>query len=307
MNKHLIIGLAGLALTDQERTWLREKPPLGVILFARNTESPAQVEALLAEVRECTGQATWAAIDEEGGRVNRMPWPPFNGRRHAADYGVMYARNSGTAIQAVYQDSFCAGEALNELGFTHNCAPVLDLFHPDGHGIIGKRAYGDNVAQVTALATACMRGLHDAGIEAVGKHFPGHGRANADSHVAVPEVDAPMATILDEAEPFSRLIAEGLKHVMTAHVIYRDTVKDVATVSPFWVRHVLRERVNFFGRIWSDDLCMKGVGDDVPAAAAALKAGCDTLLVCQPEGVAAVYTHLQAFTTERPGTPADCP
>jgi len=293
MNKQLIIGLAGTKLTAQERKWVKETPPLGVILFARNTESPEQVKALLSEVRACTGQETWAAIDEEGGRVNRMGWAPFNERRHAAEYGVMYERNASTAIQAVYQDSFCAGEALKELGFTHNCAPVLDLFHPDGHGIIGKRSFGDNVEQVTALATACMRGLHDTGIEAVGKHFPGHGRANADSHVAIPEVDAPLATILDEAEPFSRLIAEGLKHVMTAHVIYSDTVRDVATVSPFWVHHVLRERINFVGRIWSDDLCMKGVGDDVPAAAqAALKAGCDTLLVCQPEGVLAVYERL---------------
>ncbi|MFQ5518545.1 MAG: beta-N-acetylhexosaminidase [Mariprofundus sp.] len=293
MNDHLIIGLHGTTLSQQEKRWLKEKPPLGVILFARNTESPEQVKSLLDEVRACTGQDTWAAIDEEGGRVNRMPWAPFENRRHAAEYGEMYARNSGTAIQAVYQDSLCAGEALKELGFTHNCAPVLDLYHADGHSIIGKRSYGADVGQVAALATACMRGLHDAGIEAVGKHFPGHGRANADSHVAVPEVKAPMATILDEAEPFSSLIAEGLKHVMTAHVVYSDTVPEVATVSPFWVRHVLRERISFFGRIWSDDLCMKGVGEDVPAAAeAALKAGCDTLLVCQPEGVQQVYERL---------------
>jgi len=293
MNKQLIIGLEGLKLTPQERRWLTDKPPLGVILFARNTDSPEQVKALLSDVRACTGQDAWAAIDEEGGRVNRMPWAPFNARRHAAEYGVMYERNAGTAIQTAYQDSLCAGEALKALGFTHNCAPVLDLFHPDGHAIIGKRSFGDNVEQVAALALACMRGLHDAGIDAVGKHFPGHGRANADSHVAIPEVDAPLATILDEAEPFSRLIVEGLKHVMTAHVIYTATVNDVATLSPFWVNHVLRQRINFFGRIWSDDLCMKGVGDDVPAAAdAALKAGCDTLLVCQPEGVAAIYAHL---------------
>ncbi|RLL52828.1 beta-N-acetylhexosaminidase [Mariprofundus sp. EBB-1] len=293
MNEHLIIGLLGTALTEQERVWLKEKPPLGVILFARNIESPEQVKALLAEVRATTGQQTWAAIDEEGGRVNRMPWAPFNNRRHAAEYGVMYERNAGTAIQAVYQDSLAIGEALNELGFTHNCAPVLDLFHPDGHGIIGQRAFGDHVEQVTALATACMRGLQDAGIEAVGKHFPGHGRANADSHVAVPEVDAPLATILSEAESFSRLIPEGLKHIMTAHVIYTDTVKEVATLSPFWVRHVLRDRMNFFGRIWSDDLCMKGVGEDVSSAAQqALQAGCDTLLVCEPEGVRAIYKDL---------------
>jgi len=298
MNEQLIVGLNGIILSQQEKKWLKDKPPLGVILFTRNCESPEQVKSLLAEVRACTGQKTWAAIDEEGGRVHRMPWAPFNARRHAAEYGVMYARNAGNAIQAVYQDSYCAGEALKELGFTHNCAPVLDLFHADGHGIIGQRAYGDSVDQIAALATACMRGLDDAGIEAVGKHYPGHGRANADSHVAVPEVDAPLAMILDEAEPFASLIAEGLKHVMTAHVVYREADQAVATVSPFWVQDTLRGELGFTGRIWSDDLCMKGVGDNVrQAAQAALQAGCDTLLVCEPVGVREIYEGSNTLST----------
>lgn len=290
MHRQLIIGLQGLVLSAQEIRWLKYQPPQGVILFARNIDCPKQVKTLLAEVRQHSGQRTWAAIDEEGGRVNRMPWAPFNNRKHAAEYGVMYARNSGTAIQAAYQDNFCAGEALNELGFTHNCAPVLDLFHPDGHGIIGQRAYADHVAPCVALATACMRGLHDVGIEAVGKHYPGHGRANADSHLAVPEVDAPLATILEEAETFSLLIDEGLNHVMTAHVKYNNGCKDIATLSPFWLQQQLRQRLQFNGRIWSDDLCMKGVGDHVvQAALGALQAGCDILLVCEPAGVREIY------------------
>lgn len=293
MNKQLIIGLEGLSLTEQERLWLKEKPPLGVILFGRNIESPEQVKALLAELRDCTGRSTWAAIDEEGGRVNRMPWAPFNNRKHAGEYGQLFSDQPEDAIAAVYEDNLSVGRALSELGFTHNCAPVLDLFHPDGHGIIGQRAYGDHVTVVSELAAACMRGLGDGGIEAVGKHFPGHGRANADSHVAVPEVDAPLEVIVAEAAPFADLIKQGLKHVMTAHVIYSNTVKDVATISPFWVQQVLREDMSFIGRIWSDDLCMKGVGDDVwQAADAAIKAGCDTLLVCEPEGVRAVFDHL---------------
>jgi len=293
MHHQLIIGLQGLVLSAQEVHWLKHQPPQGVILFGRNIESPQQVKALLAEVRQHSGQHTWAAIDEEGGRVNRMPWAPFNNRKHAAEYGVMYARNSGTAILAAYQDSFCAGEALKELGFTHNCAPVLDLFHPDGHGIIGQRAYADHVVPCVALATACMRGLHDAGIAAVGKHYPGHGRANADSHVAVPEVDAPLATVLDEAEPFSRLIDEGLNHVMTAHVVYTNSSNDIATFSPFWLQQQLRQRHHFSGHIWSDDLCMKGVGDNVfQAARCALQAGCDILLVCEPAGVREIYEQL---------------
>jgi beta-N-acetylhexosaminidase len=293
MNKHLIIGLQGMELSAQEKLWLKQKPPLGVILFGRNVESAEQVKALLAEVRACTGQATWAAIDEEGGRVNRMPWAPFNTRKHAGEYGRLYSDNTEDAVAAVYEDNLLVGKALKALGFTHNCAPVLDLFHPDGHGIIGQRAYGDNVTVVVELAAACMRGLADGGIEAVGKHFPGHGRANADSHVAVPEVDASLGVILTEAEPFAGLIQQGLRHVMTAHVIYRNADQDVATISPFWIQQVLREGMGFNGRIWSDDLCMKGVGGSVwQAAGAALQAGCETLLVCEPEGVRSVYEKL---------------
>lgn len=293
MNEQLIIGLQGPELSAAERVWLRERPPLGVILFARNIECPEQVRDLLADVRSCSGQQSWAAIDEEGGRVNRIPWPPFDRRRPAAEYGEMFATDPQAAVAAVYGDSLEAGEALQALGFTHNCAPVLDLFHADGHDIIGNRAYAGAVEAVSELGTACMRGLRDAGIEAVGKHFPGHGRANADSHLAVPEVDAPLAVIMEEADTFARLAGRGLRHIMTAHVVYTDTGSRVATLSSFWLQQVLRQRLHFSGRIWSDDLCMKGVGDNLPqAAVAALAAGCDTLLVCLPEGVRAIYEDL---------------
>ncbi|HXH65335.1 MAG TPA: glycoside hydrolase family 3 N-terminal domain-containing protein, partial [Mariprofundaceae bacterium] len=145
-----------------------------------------------------------------------------------------------------------------------------------------------------ALGAACMQGLFDAGIAAVGKHFPGHGRADADSHLAVPHVGADLPTLMAEAEPFRLLAGQGLAHVMTAHVIYEAVDAGVATLSRFWLHDVLRRRFGYTGRIWSDDLCMKGVGDDVPAAAeAALAAGCDVLLVCQPDGVRAVYRRLE--------------
>jgi len=206
----------------------------------------------------------------------------------------MILENRDAAIQAVYDDNLCVGQALKELGFTHNCAPVLDLFHPDGHGIIGERAYGADVESVATLAGACLRGLRDAGIEGVGKHFPGHGRANADSHVAVPQVDVPLNTLLDEAQSFACLIAAGMQHVMTAHVIYAQADDRIATLSPFWLNDVLRGRFGFTGTIWSDDLSMKGAGDDVPGAArAAIAAGCDVLPVCQIDGVRAVYQDLE--------------
>jgi len=293
LNRHLLIGLEGVELTVWEKTILREFPPIGVILFARNIESRQQVKALLDSVRQCTGEASWAAIDEEGGRVHRMPWVPFHPRRPATEYGKMLNDNRDAAIQAVYDDNLCVGQALNELGFTHNCAPVLDLFHPDGHGIIGERAYGTDVDTVASLAGACLSGLRDAGIDGVGKHFPGHGRANADSHIAVPQVDVPLHILLDEAQSFARLIETGMQHVMTAHVIYAQADERIATLSPFWLKDVLRGRFGFKGTIWSDDLSMKGAGDDVSAAArAAIAAGCDVLPVCQPEGVRAMYQDL---------------
>lgn len=293
MNRHLVIGLEGTDLSAWERQALQAAPPLGIILFARNIDSPAQVRALLAEARQAAGSDLWAAIDEEGGRVHRMPWAPFHPRKPAEVYGQLFASDPQAAVRGVYEDNLRVGETLRELGFTHNCAPVLDIFHHEGHGIIGERAYAADVDAVASLATACMQGLHEAGIHAIGKHYPGHGRANADSHVAVPTVDAPLDVLLAEAQAFARLIAEGLGHVMTAHVIYTQADTRIATLSPFWLREVLRERFGFSGQVWSDDLSMKGAGDDVPAAARnALDAGCDVLPVCQPDGVRAVYDDL---------------
>jgi len=295
MHQHLIVGLLGPTLTSEEKQWLSLMPPLGVILFARNIETPEQVSSLLADVRHCTGANSWAAIDEEGGRVNRIPWPPFSGRRHAAEFGRMFERNAGTAIQSVFQDSLMAGEALKELGFSHNCAPVLDVFSDSGHAIIGERAYSSDIGVASVLAMACRRGLEAAGVEAVGKHFPGHGRADADSHVAVPHVDASLEQLLSEAETFVDLVQDGLQHIMTAHVIYNQVRPDVATLSEFWLKDILRQRMGFSGCIWSDDLCMKGVGENVPdAAQASLQAGCDALLVCEPEGVRTMFETLQA-------------
>jgi len=291
MYNQLMIGLKGLKLTKLEQQWLQEKPPLGVILFARNIASTEQVKDLLDEVRQCTGQASWAAIDEEGGRVNRIPWLPFSGRKHASEYGKMFLLDEMAAKQAVFDDAYKVGCALKDMGFSHNCAPVLDLFFAAGHTIIGQRSYGENVLLVQALAGACMKGFLAAGIQAVGKHFPGHGRANADSHLAVPTVAADLDSLLNEAQVFEGLVQQGIQHMMTAHVVYSAVENQVATFSRFWLQDILRQRFAFHGKIWSDDLCMKGAGNSVnDALAAAHKAGCDVLLVCEPEGVKEVYS-----------------
>ncbi len=290
MFDHLVIGLKGTALTSEERQWLDEKPPAGVILFARNIESHEQVKRLLAEVREQSGDDIAVVIDEEGGRINRLSWPPFNNRTQADELGRLYEDNPEAAISHVYDDAYEVGISLKALGFTHNCAPVLDLFHPEGHAVIGSRAYGSTVHEVASLGVACIHGLQEAGIEAIGKHFPGHGRANADSHVALPLVDTPIDVLLQEAETFVLSFSQNLNHVMTAHVIYSAADEKVATLSHYWIHDVLRGQMGFTGSVWSDDLCMKGVGNNVHEAAdAALKAGCDLLLVCEPEGVEEFY------------------
>ena len=295
MIQHAVIGLESLSLSEQEKTWLKDFTPKGVILFARNVQSPEQTKALLADVRKHAGKDIWIAIDEEGGRVHRMPWSPFDNRTQAADFGALYKTDPDEAIKQVFNDSYQAGKALKDLGFTHNCAPVLDIFYAQGDPIIGNRAYAKDADTIATLATACMFGLHDAGIEAIGKHFPGHGRANADSHIAMPEVDADLDTVLKEADAFPQLFAKGLKHIMTAHVAYPNIDDDVATFSKFWLHDILQDKMGFEGDIWSDDLCMKGCGMPIPEAAnKAMDAGCTVLLVCEPEGV---REFMQAVTS----------
>ncbi len=291
MHECMVIGLRGHRLTAQERDWLRRTPPLGVILFARNMASPSQVRALIDDARQVAGRKLWAVVDEEGGRVHRMDWPPFNRRRPAAEHGERFHIAPGEAVDAVWRDALETGRALADLGFTHNCAPVLDVFHPSAHAVIGNRAWSDDVEAVCALGGACVRGLHDAGVEAVGKHFPGHGRADADSHLVAPSVDASPEIVLAEAEPFRRLAVRGLRHVMTAHVRYPAVAPEVATFSDAWIGGVLRRRFGFSGRVWSDDLAMKGAGGNVrEAAAKARAAGCDVLLVCDPDAVRRVFS-----------------
>jgi beta-N-acetylhexosaminidase len=286
--QHAVIGLAGLTLSEQEKSWLQDSAPKGVILFARNVQSPEQTQALLAEVRQYGGENLWAAIDEEGGRVHRMPWQPFHNRQQADVYGNLFVTDPDEAIKQVFQDSYVAGQALKDLGFTHNCAPVLDIFYPQGDAVIGNRAYAQDADTIATLATACMFGLHDAGIDAIGKHFPGHGRADADSHLAMPKVQADFNTILQEADAFPQLFAKGLKHIMTAHVAYPEIDANVATFSTYWLQDILRGNMGFKGEVWSDDLCMKGSGMPVTQAAEkAFKAGCTVLLICEPDGVKA--------------------
>ncbi len=293
MFEHAVIGLSGTRLSEEERAMLRSRAPQGVILFRRNAESPAQLRALLEEAREAAGEYLWAAIDEEGGRVSRLPWPPFCERPPAAYYGARYRENPRRALEEARADAERTGEALAALGITHVCAPVLDIFHPDAHPIIGDRSFGEEAETVARLGAAVATGFMEAGICAVAKHFPGHGRAREDSHAATPSVEASFAELREDLAPFAAVLAAGcVGHVMTAHVRYPRIDEAPATFSELWLKGILRERMGFTGMIWSDDLGMKGAGAPVPAAARkALDAGCDVLLVCEPNDVRALFLN----------------
>jgi len=285
-----LIGLAGTRLSPSERRMIASRPPRGVILFRRNIESSAQLRALLDEVREAAGEYLWAAIDEEGGRVRRMRWPPFDARKPAAAYGEIWRRDPERARALVRADAERTGTALAELGITHNCMPVLDLRYPDADPVIGDRAYADDPACVAALGVEAIKGLHAAGVAAVGKHYPGHGRARADSHKERPIVQASWAALQRDLSPFAAAIEAGIGHLMTAHIVYSAVDCEIATCSELWIQGILRKKLGFAGMVWSDDLAMAAVGSDpVRAAKKALAAGCDVLLACTPEVAARLY------------------
>jgi beta-N-acetylhexosaminidase len=265
----VILGLKGPALTSAEIALFRVRPPAGVILFARNVENPAQLSALTASVRELLAPDAVVMIDQEGGRVARLRPPHWPARAAAAALATE---------DAAYQSALAIGEDCARAGIDVVTAPVLDVPADGADPIIGDRAYGTDPDTVIRLARAFASGLREAGIQPVGKHVPGHGRATADSHLSLPELDRPTDTDL---APFAALAGE-LSWLMTAHILYRDLDPDrPATLSPTIIADVIRGRLAFDGVLISDDLTMKALAGAQPdLAAAAIDAGCDLALSC---------------------------
>ncbi|MEP9347544.1 beta-N-acetylhexosaminidase [Xanthobacter sp. KR7-225] len=276
-----ISGCAGARITPQERAFFAEADPWGFILFARNVEDPAQVRALVDALRAAVGRAAPVLIDQEGGRVQRLR-PPFWPEYPPAEvFGDLYARDAAAALTAVRLNSRAMAGDLSALGIDVDCLPVADLRHPDGHGIIGNRAYGETPQKVAALARAAAEGLLDGGVLPVVKHIPGHGRAPADSHERLPVVAAPRGVLEREDFAAFRALAD-LPLAMTAHVVYRDIDPDhPATTSPVMIGEVIRRDIGFSGLLMSDDLSMGALaGSLAERGRAALAAGCDMLLHC---------------------------
>lgn len=272
--KSFICGVSGKRLTDEERAFLAAEQPYGVILFARNIESPAQVKALTDDIKAVLAHPyVEILVDQEGGRVARLKPPHWRTYPSAQNLS-----GKADAARAVYVNARLIAEELEACGITMDCAPVADVLAPECHAIIGDRAFGDAPAQVIALARAQSEGLLDGGILPILKHIPGHGRATMDSHETLPVVTASLRQL--EACDFAVFKAlNDIPLAMTAHILYPALDdRDCATFSPRVIDYI-RTSIGFSGLIMSDDLSMKALGGSYhERTARALAAGCDLVL-----------------------------
>lgn len=287
----LMIDIAGLELSDLDRQRLAHPLVGGLILFARNYQSPEQLSRLTAEVHALRTPSLPIAIDHEGGRVQRCRegftrLPPM--RR----LGELWEENAQEALSAAHDIGYVLAAELRQKGVDLSFTPVLDLDWGRS-GVIGNRSFHGDPLVVAQLAGALIDGLRRAEMAACGKHFPGHGWAEADSHIAIPVDPRSLAELATDMEPYRRL---RLDAVMPAHVIYPQVDSRPAGFSPVWIS-MLREELGFDGVIFSDDLSMEGAsiaGDIVCRASAAWNAGCDLLLVCNaPDAVGDVLERWQ--------------
>lgn len=277
-----ITGLAGLTLSDDERRFLAATHPAGLILFARNLESHDQIRRLVGEARTAIGSDdTLVLIDQEGGRIQRLRPPLGRALPPAATYAALYASDAEAACRDAFLASRLLADDLKMLGIDTDCAPVLDLPVAGAHEIIGDRAYGHSVGQVAALGRAVAEGFIAGGVLPVIKHIPGHGRATADSHLALPVVTTPRAELEQTDFATFRALAH-MPAAMSAHVVFA-AIDDTApaSTSTLVTRDIIRGHIGFAGFLMSDDLGMKAlIGPMRARAEAVIAAGSDVALHC---------------------------
>lgn len=274
-----IAGFAGQSIPRDLKLLAREFDLGGIILFARNIDSPDQVAEVAREAQELARELPlWVSVDQEGGRVARLKapftvWPPMAALGRSGD--EVLAGRFGRALAA----------ELRAVGISMDYTPVLDINTNPGNPVIGDRSLGDRAEAVARLGSAIIRALQESGIAASGKHFPGHGDTSVDSHFELPLIEHPPDR-LDAVElvPFRAAIAAGVASIMTAHILIPALDPELpGTLSPRIVDELLKQEMGFDGLVLSDDLEMKAISAryGVPEATVlAIGAGCDAVLMC---------------------------
>src|SRR5665647_1135805 len=276
-----ITGLSGLNVSANERAFLREAQPWGLIIFKRNVNTPQQVAELTKSFRDAVGWAAPVLVDQEGGRVQRLGpphWPIFP---PGARYGAIYDRDVAFGLAAARLGGHLIAAELSVLGIDVDCLPLADVLVPGSEMCIRDSAYGTEPGKVAAIAGAIAQGLLAGGVLPVLKHLPGHGRASVDSHAKLPVVDTDRATLESTDFAAFRPLA-SLPLGMTAHVVFSAIDPDApATTSVTMVREVIRGFIGFRGLLMSDDVSMKALsGTIAERSRAAFAAGCDVVLHC---------------------------
>jgi beta-N-acetylhexosaminidase len=284
----VVVDVAGLSLTGPERARLTHPDVGGVILFARNFESRAQLATLCTDIHALRTPRLAISVDHEGGRVQRFRTDGFTRLPAMRKLGELWMQDAMAATRTASQIGYVLATELRACGVDLSFTPVLDLDY-GGSSVIGDRAFHSDARVTALLAKSLMHGLLQAGMTSCGKHFPGHGFVAADSHHEVPVDERSLKQIMAaDAKPYDWL-SETLGAVMPAHVIYPKVDAKPAGFSRKWLQDILRMQLGFDGVIFSDDLSMEGatvVGDIHARAAAALTAGCDQVLVCNAPDVA---------------------
>lgn len=294
----LMIDLAGTEISPQERDWLEHSAVGGVILFTRNYVDKSQFKDLVAEIHEIKAPRLLVAIDQEGGRVQRLregftAFPPLRNLGHAFD------RDASNAARLSHFFAQQLAYELREIGIDLSFAPVVDIDYGLS-AVIGDRAFHRDIDALSRLAISFQSGLREGGMESVAKHFPGHGGVKADTHTEV-SIDTRSEAEIWNADivPFQRLIANDLAGVMSSHVIYQSVDSKPASLSPIWLKKILRQQLSFQGVIFSDDLSMQGAlaqGSIELRLEQALEAGSDMLLICnRPQDVPSALDYLNDY------------
>ena len=273
----LMIDIEKKYLSNEDIELLKNKNIGGVILFSRNFESRAQIKDLVSSIKKIKNNLL-VAVDQEGGRVQRFSHDFTKIPSMQMISGYVSAHND----ESLFKDTgWLISSELLSAGIDINFAPVLDVDKTTS-SIIGDRSFSNNSDEVIRFASEYIDGMHEAGMKSTGKHFPGHGGIFADSHIELPIDNRNLEELMDnDIKPFNDL-SKKLDAIMCAHILFKNISNEIPSFSEFWIKEILKNRLNYKGLVISDDLSMKGAGLESCSVKAlkSIKAGCDMALIC---------------------------